>query len=171
MRHLTDEEIQAYLDGSSREAETDLRHHLETCQHCRRALADYRALYRGLADDAAFLSPQDLAESVLTRMGLEQRRRRLRIPGDLVIVASAIVLMLIGISVLGDLGSLFDAASAAIRPMLEYSTPHLSTACDRITDADFTVTILVYGAAILSALWAMDRAFERRRPTIIRRRR
>jgi predicted anti-sigma-YlaC factor YlaD len=165
MRHLTDEEIQAYLDGPRGKADADLRQHLETCRQCREALQDYGALYRRLADDAAFVLPPDLADSVLTRMGLEQRRRRLRLPGDLVIVASAIALMLIGISVLGDLGSLFDAASAAIRPILEYSAPHFAAARDRITDGDFTVTILVYGAAILAALWAMDRAFERRRPT------
>jgi len=79
--------------------------------------------------------------------------------------------VLIGISVLGDLGSLFDAASAAMRPILEYSAPHLAAAHDRITGADFTGTILVYGAAILAALWAMDRAFERRRPTITHQRR
>ena len=43
-KHLTDDEIQDFLDGNIPRGETDLRHHLERCEICGRYYATTRFL-------------------------------------------------------------------------------------------------------------------------------
>jgi anti-sigma factor RsiW len=169
MRHLTEEEIQAYLDGPGGGLDAELLDHLKTCKECRDGLADYRALYAGLADDAAFEVPQGLAGSVISRLGLKQTRRRLTVPGDFILVACAIVAMLIGVSVFADLSPLLDAVSASAGPILEYAAPHLESARGGFMNANHTLTILVAGTAVFVIMWALDMIFSRRSPLAVRR--
>lgn len=63
-QHLTDDQLQGFLDGDMAEIET-IRAHLKSCPHCREALADYKALYSNLETDPDFSLPADFAESVL----------------------------------------------------------------------------------------------------------
>jgi len=57
--HLTDEQIQDYLDENlSQEQKTIIERHIQTCQKCQTELAQYRNLYTRLKSDVTFdLSP------------------------------------------------------------------------------------------------------------------
>lgn len=164
MRHLTDEEIQAHLDGS--DLDPGLRDHLGTCTQCREVLGAYRALYADLADDVGFEMPLDLAGTVTSRLGLKQTARRLQVTGDVVLVACSIVVMLIGVSVFADLSPLCEAVSAFAGPILEYAAPHLESARGGIMNVSRPLTVPVAGFAILTIMWALDMAFKHRRPTL-----
>jgi anti-sigma factor RsiW len=50
LRHLTDDELQDYLDGNSAELDEWPARHLAQCEQCRQELQLYRALCDGLAD-------------------------------------------------------------------------------------------------------------------------
>ena len=59
MTHLTDEELQNYLDGNISHSQISIfEQHIESCEKCQSELAQYRDLYAELKKDAAFnLSP------------------------------------------------------------------------------------------------------------------
>jgi len=65
MNHLTDEQLQAYLDGSPVEDIKTIEKHLETCELCRAELARYRSLSMALSEDVGFeLAPNFAADIV-----------------------------------------------------------------------------------------------------------
>jgi hypothetical protein len=72
LKHLTDEEIQDYLDGNlSGETTLQVREHLQVCRRCREALKQYQSLYVGLEDDAGFELSKGFAKTVVRRLPAE----------------------------------------------------------------------------------------------------
>ena len=167
MRHLTDEEIQAYLDGA--DLDPELSGHLVTCIQCHEVLGGYRALYADLADETAFKIPQDLAGTVTSRLGLKQAGRRFRVSGDLVLVACAIVAMLIGVSVFADLGPIVEAISASAGPILDHTAPHLESSHSRLAGNGHTPAIVATCVLILVLIGFLDLVFKLKRRADIRR--
>jgi len=65
VRHLSDNEIQDYLDGNPVENREEIRLHLEICEHCRARMEQYETLVSELGtDDIPELAP-DFAASVV----------------------------------------------------------------------------------------------------------
>jgi hypothetical protein len=169
MRHLTEEEIQTYLDGPSGEHDTGIVRHLRTCKQCREVLETYKALYDGLSADPAYAIPHDLAGSVLSALGLGKTERRLRVPGDVVLIACAIATMLVGLVAFADLRPLLDSLSAAFRPVVAYLGVHLESSHARLSENGGTPTILLTGFLILALTGLLDLAFRLRRLSGARR--
>jgi hypothetical protein len=72
LKHLTDEEIQDFLDGNLTHERTLLvEKHLETCARCREALRQYQSLYLGLRDDRGFELSKGFARSVIRKLPAE----------------------------------------------------------------------------------------------------
>lgn len=67
MNHLTDEQLQDYLDGNTDKNST-VNVHLDSCPQCQKALHDYRALFTGLDTEPAFPLSADFADSVMDRL-------------------------------------------------------------------------------------------------------
>jgi hypothetical protein len=63
-RHLSDEQLQDFLDGNL-SADHPLSAHLHACPRCREALAAYKTVYAGLTEDPGFELAPDFAESVM----------------------------------------------------------------------------------------------------------
>jgi hypothetical protein len=69
LEHLTDEEIQDYLDGDLSGDMASLAHeHLEVCPQCREALKQYQSMYVGLEDDTGFELSKGFARTVVRRL-------------------------------------------------------------------------------------------------------
>lgn len=72
LEHLTDEEIQDYLDENLSEKITLLvRQHLEECHRCREALKQYQSVYVGLEDEKGFELSKVFARSVVNKLPAE----------------------------------------------------------------------------------------------------
>jgi hypothetical protein len=66
LKHLTDEEIQDFLDGNlSAEIALLTERHLETCSLCREAVKQYQSVYAGLDQDKGFELSRGFAKSVV----------------------------------------------------------------------------------------------------------
>ena len=72
LRHLTDEEIQDYLDGNIPEGDELIQKHLRRCERCRKALLEYQSLYQGLKDDRGFKLPAGFPKAVLSKLPEEE---------------------------------------------------------------------------------------------------
>jgi len=71
-RHLTDDEIQSFLDGNLSQA--DIVGHLQTCEYCQYQLKQYQQLYIELAHDKGFNLSTDFARRVISRLQTEPSR-------------------------------------------------------------------------------------------------
>ncbi len=70
--HLTDEQIQLYLDGGA--VGEPVVEHLHSCPVCRRELHAYRQLYRELRQDPEEELAPGFAETVMVRLASESAR-------------------------------------------------------------------------------------------------
>lgn len=70
MRRRTDEEIQAYLEGTGRAAEAPA----DWSANDRARLAAYRLVYEALADDPGYALPPGFAEEVVVRVTARRKR-------------------------------------------------------------------------------------------------
>jgi hypothetical protein len=71
-KHLTDEEIQEYLDGNLPQQDRLLaQKHLDTCPICQEALKQYESLYVGLKSDEGFDLSKGFPKSVIRRVPAE----------------------------------------------------------------------------------------------------
>lgn len=68
-RHLTDDELQSYLDGDPLSDREWVENHLRVCDRCREELARYEQLYTELAKDEGHELSPDFSESVVSRVG------------------------------------------------------------------------------------------------------
>ena len=73
IEHLTDEDIQRYLDGTISAENDEIRRHLEICQTCQDALEMYQQVYTGLTDDRDLLLPGDFARRVTKELATQER--------------------------------------------------------------------------------------------------
>jgi hypothetical protein len=69
LRHLTDEEIQEYLDGNLSPREASLAEkHIESCIFCQECFKRYQSLYAELKCDEGFELSRDFTKSVVSRL-------------------------------------------------------------------------------------------------------
>ena len=73
LKHLTDDEIQDYLDGNLTQRDWVLAEkHLKTCPLCQEALKQYKALYVGLKHELGFELSQNFAKAVIRRLPAQE---------------------------------------------------------------------------------------------------
>ena len=72
LKHLTDEEIQDFLDGNlSDEITLSIQRHLESCALCRDAVKQYQSVYSGLGREEGFELSKAFAKSVVKMLPAE----------------------------------------------------------------------------------------------------
>jgi hypothetical protein len=72
LKHLTDEEIQEYLDGNlSGDVALLIQEHIQACPLCREAVKQYQSVYVGLEDEKGFELPRGFAKSVVNKLPAE----------------------------------------------------------------------------------------------------
>ena len=67
VKHLTDEEIQRYLDEDI-PRDAAISRHLKECAICQHEFQSYRQVYRALEHDSGFVLSSSFAESVMGRL-------------------------------------------------------------------------------------------------------
>jgi predicted anti-sigma-YlaC factor YlaD len=67
-RHLTDDELQSYLDSDLLDNREWIEAHLQVCEHCREELASYQELCSELTREVGFGLPPEFAESVVSKI-------------------------------------------------------------------------------------------------------
>jgi predicted anti-sigma-YlaC factor YlaD len=92
MRHLDEEEVQAYLDGGETLDGLRVTLHLQECPACRRMYEEYRTLYAVLVDESHVCAPLPAAE--------ERKRGRVADMAEALIGASALTSALVVASVI-----------------------------------------------------------------------
>jgi hypothetical protein len=162
MRHLTDEEIQRYLDGVPDALDSSLRSHLGSCTHCKRAIEAYRMLYAGLEDDRSFRSHPGLASAVVRRLGVEAPARR-PLPVEMMLAASGVAAAVVAAVIWLDLGPLANAIAEALSPLAGLLAPSVQSARDYLTDLNHGLTTLLLGITVLLFMIPLDALIPRKR--------
>ncbi|UCD29874.1 MAG: hypothetical protein JSV03_05185 [Planctomycetota bacterium] len=77
MRHLTDNEIQSFLNGCRAEERTRLERHISKCPDCRKHLRLYRRLGDAISSSLSDDTPEGFETAVLDRLRAVRRIKRI----------------------------------------------------------------------------------------------
>lgn len=100
MKHLSDEDIQNYLDGKTLQKRDHIDNHLKTCIHCQDLLNQYRDLYIDLKREPEFQLSEAFTPVVMKRLTLTSRRSLLfRIAKDLLLGIGFLWITAVAISI------------------------------------------------------------------------
>lgn len=148
MKHLTDADIQTYLDGNLGDGVRTVEDHLHTCEMCRGHVEEYRALYAQLADDSALPVYRGLSDAVIVRAipaGSWKERSGFV---DAILAAGGAVIAVVTFLLLSDLSPLTAGLTDlghGIRQLLSVGA-HLATGG---SEAGFRPSVLLAAAAVI----------------------
>ncbi len=167
-RHLADEQLQAYLDGTiddSAEAEA----HLESCPRCRQEVEIYRQLYVTISqEDAPELSP-DFVDRVMARLPESEEIAEaevfaggFRIRDSLVFIV-AVIAMIAGAVYFINPTTLFKSVDdVAATPSLA-NNQYLSGFFKELSGLHLDMSIIVFAVLTFVGIGIIDRILANRR--------
>jgi hypothetical protein len=91
--HLTDNEIQLFIEGHLTEDNKRI-HHLAGCAHCQFQVSIYKVIYQASSDVPVNIDPV-LADSVMKRIMAQEKKKGFSIADNLVFVFIGICLILL----------------------------------------------------------------------------
>jgi len=75
MNHLTDYEIQEYLDNPAAANAQAVQTHFNNCQQCRQQLALYQQIFSALPEEPETVLPHNFAEQITERVMILQNKK------------------------------------------------------------------------------------------------
>jgi hypothetical protein len=158
LKHLTDEEIQEYLDGSlSPENELLFETHLKICPHCQESLKQYQSLYAGLANDEGFDLPKSFAKSVISRLP-EEAKVKFRFNYANVILTILGIIIAVGITFYYvDLKPLGRVISNIFVPQYEFGSGLIVSIKSSLVNLNGSLSLLAFAGLTLLIIAALDR--------------
>lgn len=157
LKHLTDEEIQDFLDGNlSAEIALLTERHLGTCTLCREAVKQYQSVYSGLDRDEGFDLSKGFAKSVVKTL---PEQREAKPPFDLlnvflmilgVIVATGVTIRYVDLRPLGS-------ALSHLLPGPELGSGVVAFVEDLLIGLNGNLGLLILGVLTLLIIAGLDR--------------
>jgi predicted anti-sigma-YlaC factor YlaD len=161
-KHLSDEEIQAYLGRDA--TETDRAdNHLKECPSCGRILEEYRSLYGALADEECFAPSIELAARALSKVRIKEVKKPFREYTETLAAALGIALALV-VAVWAYVG--LGGQSPDVGPAFEVLGRYLSPALQPLVSLTNTVAsvrnefgFVVMAGFVLYVILSLDYLF------------
>jgi hypothetical protein len=165
--HLTDAEIQDYLDGNVDRDESTLGAHLDSCSLCKKNLELYRCLYSGLSDDDGYELSVDFADKVVSSVGLGDSRSLFPRYANVLVSIIGIVAAIGALYYFTDMPKIIAGGAwlgwfdSILKGRIYASMAGYASS------AGNTVSLIISGALALVTIWAVDRFMIRskRRPS------
>lgn len=158
MRHLSENEIQQYMDGTISSEKQAFITHLDSCQLCQSRVKQYQLLYGQLAaDEPGQLSP-DFSKSVMTKImaeSVESTVNNRRSVWSLALSFTGIVLSLMTILYFVNMTAFLE--SIKIPGIQEYFNRILISKIEKLTGfLDVDISMIIYAGLTLIIIAAVD---------------
>ena len=154
--HLTDDQIQDYLEGNPSSNQAEILAHLVTCRQCRMAVADSQAIFDGLRNEAGFELSPGFAASV-TRQVAPATKASSPVP-EYLLIGGAIAAVACALYFLVDLTPLMELIKSgfARRPAIENTFTSTISEVLGLLNIKSNMVLITGGALLVLGL--LDRA-------------
>lgn len=158
LKHLTDEEIQEYLDGNLSPQNASLfERHLESCSFCKESLKQYQSLYVGLVNDEGFDLPKSFVKSVISRLQAEPEAKSHFNYANIFLTILGIIIA-VGITFYYlDLEPLGKAISNILLSQYEFGSALLVSIKSFLAGLNGNISLLALAGLTLLMIAALDR--------------
>lgn len=152
-RHLSDQELQDYLDGNLNQKMNFLVSHLKVCERCQHQLRQYQWLYRKLKEEPDFHIHPHLSHSVIEKIQtISEKKSRVRFTRVLPIIA-----LVITMGTLLYLLNAFSWMSLVVQELNWLRTDLFSSIQDYLIGLNLNFGLLAYASVILLIIILIDR--------------
>jgi hypothetical protein len=157
LRHLTDEEIQEYLDGNlSRRNSFLVKRHLDACPICQESVKRYQSLYAGLARDEGFDLLHDFAKSVVARLPVEtQVKSHFNFANVFLVISGIIMALSMAVHYL-DLKLLGQTISDILLAQYEFGLGVAESLKTFLSGLNTNRDLLIFGVLALLVIVTLD---------------
>ena len=160
VRHLTDEQIQRYLDGNI-SRDSDAAHHLQHCPACMRQLELYREVYEGLHRDVGFELAPGFAESVMARLAaVSEKSSRVSLVGLILLVFGTVSVAGLALYFL-EVKALTEMLASLSAIGVDFSSSFVESLRMATASLGVSMNIMLSSGLILLTFAAIDRILVR----------
>lgn len=164
VRHLTDDEIQAYLEKGTSALDHVFDSHLNECAACRTRTEEYRRLIGTLEEDRGFILSPGFADAVTTRILAEQAALAKRRLNNLLMTVGGAIGVAGAAAYFMDLQMLWEQIKGVFAPSLQQSAQALTEAQQKVAaDGGGTVVVILFCLLVLAAVAGADHLLFRSR--------
>jgi hypothetical protein len=158
--HLSDDDIQQYLDGGAVDPLGEK--HLDECTSCSNSVRLYRSLYAGLADSSTFPPLNNLAAGVTLRLSLRRRKRRWLPSPEAALAAAGIAGAIALTFIFLNTEPFIEALSRIRQAFLDYTFPVLEGAGANGGGLRPSLAVAIWGVIVAISAGTLDRLLSRR---------
>ena len=160
-RHLTDSEIQSYLDGKLNDEQYKFcNRHFQICQSCRHELQRYEKLYAGLKESPAIQFSPEFSHTVLNKIETHRRSRGISRIWKIGLLAAGTLLAIGVMFYMLNIVSLFVPFFLKLK--LEYDS--IITGIQKVTGGlTIDISLFVLAGVILLLIFVIDSIITRHR--------
>ena len=162
MTHLTDEELQNYLDRNIPHHQVSIfEQHLESCQKCQAELEHYQSLYEGLKKDKGFALSPDFSNSVMNAVRAEAKKALLARLWNLLLPVIGIA---VGIGVMVyyvDFKPFIKAFEDSLNPNRYFDNTALTSLTEILSKLNVNLNLIVFAGLSLLAVILIDQLLSR----------
>jgi len=148
MNHVSDEEIQAYLQGVELANREQFSEHIRKCEFCREQVAAYLMVYESLENDEGMLLPAEFSEKVVQKVSVRFRSaERIR---ESLLIGLTTVIALVTFLWMVDIKHFFQLCKNLVHTViisLSYGLPFLNR---------INLTLLISGLLIFLFIILLD---------------
>jgi hypothetical protein len=156
LRHLTDEEIQDYLDGNIPEENKYVQEHLRTCERCRKALLGYQNLYLGLKKEQGFELPSNFPKTVISKLPEEEiEKSRPKYYEFALIILGIAVAGLVGFHLI-DLRPLIQTFSGMPIPKFAFISTFFDSFISLLKILNINTSLVIFSALTIIIIKVLD---------------
>jgi len=156
LRHLTDEEIQNYLDGNLSPENKFAQRHLKRCKLCQKTLKEYKSLYLELKDEKGFRLSRGFASSVISKLPKEPVARSQSKYAEILLVIVGIVAA--GFTTLHfvDVKPLVRMITQILLPQFEFISASFGSIANLLEGLNINSSLLVFSGLTLLIIRVLD---------------
>ncbi len=163
-RHMTDEELQAYLDKGPSFMDQVFHAHLGECSECRARLHQYRAVYDALAVEQEFELSDGFADRVMARVATESVGHAKRSWGGLLAMAAGVILAFGVTAYYVDFAPIMNQFASLFQPSVQAGVKAIDDAHKTVdSGTGNTLMIVLFSLLILGAIAGADHLLFRHR--------
>ncbi len=163
VRHMADDEIQAYLEKGTSALDQVFDAHLSECRECRERVNEYRRLFTVIGEDRGFELSPGFAEAVTARIVTEQAEAARRRWTSLLLILAGAVVAFGAMAYFMDLRPLWDSLVGVFAPSLQRSAAALDGVQRTVTADTATILMILFCVLILAAVAGADHLLFRQR--------
>ena len=162
MTHLTDEELQNYLDGNMSHSQVSIfEQHIESCKKCQEELAKYQSLYAGLKEEEGFALALDFSNSVMKAVRTEAKKVWLARLWNLLLPVLGIAVGIGVMVIYVDFEPFIKTFEDSLNPARYFDNAVLTSLTDVLSKLNVNLNLIVFAGLSLLVVILIDQLLSR----------